>query len=113
MFAAMPRCLRLGLLAAVLTILLPATALAETFTVDPADANNACARGSDDVCKTISQAVSAAQTGDTINVLTGTYPEAVTIPSSLKDLTLNGADGVKLTGSGTSNVLTVQATGLK
>ena len=115
MFAAMPRCLRLGLLSVLLLMTVPATALAApvTLTVDPADANNACTRGTDNTCKTIGQAVAAAQPSDTISILKGTYAENVTIPSSLTGLTMTGADGVTIAPTGSSDVLTVQATGLK
>src|SRR3954447_9980485 len=98
MFAAMPRRLRLGIpVALVAILLLPGSALAETFTVDPADANNACTRGSDDTCKTIQQAVSAAQPSDTINVVKATYAESVTVPQATNNLTLTAAPGTKLT----------------
>ena len=92
--------------------MLPGSALAETLTVDPADANNACTRGSDNTCKTVAQAVDQAQGGDTISVLAGTYAESVTIDSGLAGLKLTG-NGARLTGSGTGDVLTIEATSVE
>jgi PKD repeat protein len=109
----MPRSLRHGLPAALAVLLcLPGSALADTLTVDPADANNACTRGSDATCRTIAQAVGQAQGGDTIQVNKGTYPESVTIPSSLSGLRITGTEA-KLTGSGSGDVLTIQATSVE
>lgn len=108
----MPRTLRAGLLAAAVSLLIPASSLAETYTVDPADSNNACAAGTDTTCKTIGQAIAAAKAGDTINVLKGTYAESVSIPSSKGNLTLTGGPEVKMTGSGTGDVITIAATGV-
>src|SRR3954447_4963489 len=115
MFAAMPRRLRLGIpVALVAILLLPGSALAETFTVDPADANNACTRGSDDTCKTIDEAVAAAQSGDAINVLKGTYAENVAIPQALSNLTLTGGPEVKVTGAAAGgDVVAISATGVQ
>jgi hypothetical protein len=108
----MLRPLRLGLLVLLTTLAVPASALAETLTVDPSDANNGCTRGSDDTCKTIAQAVSAAQPGDTISLVKATYAETVTIPSSLTNLTLVG-NGSTIAPTGSSNVVTDSATGFK
>jgi hypothetical protein len=99
-----------GLLAALLaSLVLPSSALAaETLTVDPADSNG-CTRSTDNTCKTISQALGQAQAGDTISILKGTYAESVTVPSSLSGLKIAGTGDVKITGSGTGDVLTIQA----
>ena len=104
---------RAVLLATAACLLLPASALAETLVVDPADANRSCARGSDNTCDTIAKAIDAAQPGDRIHVLKGTYGESVTVPSALKDVHLAAEPEAKLTGSGTGDVLTIQATNVQ
>jgi hypothetical protein len=79
---------------------LPAAARANTLTVDPADANNACARGGDEVCKTIAQAAATVQTGDTVDIKAGSYPETVTFPSGADNLTITGAGPTATTVTG-------------
>src|SRR3954447_11009055 len=111
MFAAMPRSLHAGLLSAVLLLILPAAAFADTLTVDPADSNNACTRGTDNTCKTIGQAVGTAQAADTISIKKGTYPENVAIPSSLTDLKIVGGTDVKIAPA-SGDALTINATGV-
>jgi len=103
----MPRSL---LLAIVLALALPASAAADTLTVDPADANNACVRGSDNTCKTIGQAIAAAVAGDVVSILAGEYKESPTVPA---DLTLKAAAGVRVTGATTGDVVTVAGNNVK
>ena len=102
--------LRPILLALIAALALPAAASADTLTVDPADANNACTRGTDNTCKTIAQAVAAAQAGDIISILKGTYAESLSIPG---DLTLRGVSEVKITGANTGDVITVAGNNVK
>ena len=47
---------------------------------------------------TIQAAVTAAGANDTVQVLPGTYTEAVTIPNTKPGLTLRGGNGVKVIG---------------
>ena len=77
--------------------LFPAVAGADTFTVDPADDNNACVRGTDTRCKTIAQAVAAALAKDTIEIKEGTYAEAVTVPAEKSELTIKASGAVDKT----------------
>lgn len=94
------------LLGVVLSLLFAAPAAAETLTVDPADANNACTRGADNTCKTVGQAVAAAVGGDTIAILKGTFAESVTLPADKDGLIVKGAGPeTKLTGSGNGDVV--------
>jgi hypothetical protein len=97
--------LALGL---VLALLAPAAAQAATFTVDPADSNKSCT-GSDTTCSTIAQALQAAKAADTVKVLKGTYAEAVSVASGKDGLKLEGTGigEVKITGSGTGDVVTI------
>jgi hypothetical protein len=106
MFAAMKR---VSLITAVLTLALPAAALADTTTVDTA-AGGSCARGG--TCKTISDAVGVSQASDTLAVKSGSYPEVVTIPNTLTGLTVNADPGAVVSGSVAVNAANVTVHGL-
>jgi hypothetical protein len=105
MFAVMKRACLLSLLA----LALPAAAQAATTTVDPA-ASGTCARGGS--CTTIAGAVGVAQAADTIHVKAGSYSEAVTVPSALSGLIVNGDGGAVLGGTLTVAAPGVTVTGL-
>ena len=67
-------------------LLLATTALAATLTVDPADST---------AYATIQSAVTAASSGDTIEIAAGTYTECV--DTGGKDLDLTGTSGSRAT----------------
>jgi hypothetical protein len=88
-----------------LALIAPAAAqAADTYTVDPADANG-CGT-TDKTCPNIGQALQAAKAGDTISILKGTYPESVNLAAGKDGLKFKGAGAadVKITGSGTGDV---------
>ena len=91
----------------VLALLAPAAAQAATFVVDPADGSPCSAE--DTTCPTISSAVGAAKAGDTVQILKGSYAEAVEVASGKDGLKLEGAGlgEVKITGSGSGDVVTI------
>jgi PKD repeat protein len=92
----------------VLALLAPAAAQAATYTVDPADSNSGCT-GTDTTCPSIGQALQAAKAADTIKILKGTYAEAVNVAAGKDGLKLEGAGlgDVKITGSGTTDVISI------
>lgn len=68
-----------------LLLLTPASALAETTTVDPGSSSN-CTRGG--TCAAINPAIDVSAAGDTVRVLAGAYPESVTADKA--DLVIDG-----------------------
>lgn len=98
---------RLGaVIATAFLLLAPAAALGGTLRVNPAHSGGC----SESECKTIAEAVAAAQAGDTIQILAGTYSESPTVD---KQLTIKGSGAeTKLIGSGTGDVLTLSADGV-
>jgi hypothetical protein len=106
MFAAMKRA---SLIAALLTLALPAVALADTTTVDPGAAG-ACARGG--TCKSIADAVGVSQPSDVLAVKPGSYAENVTIGNTLTGLTVNADPGAVVTGTLTVSANNVKVGGL-
>lgn len=97
--------MRTCLLALVLALAAPATALAETTTVDPAATG--CARGA--TCKTINGAVGASQANDTIRILPGIYAEDVAVPAGKDGLVLAGDAGSLISGTGGASNLSIAA----
>jgi PKD repeat protein len=89
-----------------LCLALPASALADTTTVDPA-ASGACARGG--TCKTINEAVTASSAGDTLVVKPGSYAETVALS---KALTVNAEVGAIVAGRVNVTVADVKIDGL-
>src|SRR3954447_3549977 len=89
--------MRLVLRAAVVAaaLILPALAAADP-PVDPTFSGSCTRNGT---CKTIQDAVTAAQAGDAIVVKPGGYQEAVTIPTGKNGLTITGDLGVAIAGS--------------
>ena len=72
-----------------LLLLTPASALAETTTVDPSSSSG-CTRGG--TCPAINPAIDVSEGGDTVRVLAGTYAESVTADKA--DLVVDGEGAV-------------------
>ena len=105
-FALMP--LRIAhVLGLALTLLLPVSAQAATFTVDPADSGGCSS--TDTTCPTIASAVNAARAADTVKILKGSYAEAINVAAGKNGLKIQGTGlgEVKITGSGAGDVVTL------
>jgi hypothetical protein len=70
---------------------LPASALGATISVDGTAGADTCTRGGAVACKTIAKAASLVQTGDTITIGAGSYPESVDLPATAANVTVTGA----------------------